>query len=451
MAAPGARRRKFGLSQVWEFLLIFTPAVLLIAGAFWFAFQFVEPAPPTVVRISSGSEGGGYFGFAHRYAEILNRSGIELKVMPSAGSIENIERLGDDEAGVSLALLQGGVATSRKAAGQTMPDLMSIGRVFLEPLWIFYRSDEEIDALSQLKGKRLAIGAPGSGTRILVEALLQPNNMSADNTDLNMIGGSQAAAALKKGDVDAIFLALSPEAPLIAELLKTPGLRILNLRHAEAYTRLLPYLKRVVLPAGVIDLVAGIPASDVEMVAAQAALVARTDTHPAIVTLLVEAVREVHGDGGMFRSVGDFPINNDPEYSMSEDADRLYKYGPPFLQRFLPFWLATFIERMIVMIVPIATILIPLAKIVPWLYEWRIKRRIFYWFRELRDLERQLSDRSQTPDLAAMKAELVHIEDAVSSIPVPLHFSDRLYELRAAVDLVRQRVVNRDVDMRPVT
>jgi uncharacterized protein len=153
----------------------------------------------------------------------------------------------------------------------------------------------------------------------------------------------------------------------------------------------------------------------------------------------------------MFRSVGEFPVNRDPEYPMSADADRLYKYGPPFLQRFLPFWLATFIERMIVMIVPIATILIPLLKIVPWLYEWRIKRRIFYWFRELRDLERQLANRSEKPDLPAMKAELNQIEDAVSSIPVPLHFSDRLYELRAAVDLVRQRVVNRDADIAPTT
>ena len=451
MAALGERRRRFGRSQAWEFLLIFTPAVLVIAGAFWFAFQFVEPAPPTVVRITSGSEGGGYFRFAGRYAEILARSGIELEVLPSAGSVENIERLADDDAGVSLALLQGGVATSRKAANEPMPDLMSIGRVFLEPLWIFYRADADLDALSQLRGRRLAIGAPGSGTRILVEALLQPNDMSPGNTDIRLIGGSTAADALKKGEVDAIFLALSPEAPLIAELLKTPGLRILSLRHAEAYTRLLPYLKRVVLPAGVIDLVEGIPAADVEMVAAQAALVARTDTHPAIVTLLVEALREVHGDGGMFRSVGEFPVNSDPEYPMSEDADRLYKYGPPFLQRFLPFWLATFIERMIVMIVPIATILIPLLKIVPWLYEWRIKRRIFYWFRELRDLERQLADRSEKPDLPAMKAELNQIEDAVSSIPVPLHFSDRLYELRAAVDLVRQRVVNRDADVSAAT
>jgi len=434
-----AKRRRRGL-QIKEVFLLIAPAVALVVGAFWLAFQFVEPAPPDIVRISSGSEGGGYHTFAKQYAAKLAQSGITLDVATSAGSMDNLARLTGEDHEADVALMQGGIATYAREAGSEISELMSLGRVFLEPLWVFYRADEDLTRLGQLRAKRLAIGAPGSGTRILVETLLKANRISAENADLRPIGGTAAVEALREGEVDAIFLALAPEAPLVGELLRTLGLKLLSLERAEAYTRLFPYLEKVVLPAGVVDLVDNIPPQDISLVAAKAALVARVDTHPAIVGLLVDAARDVHGGGGMFQRVEDFPQPHDSEYEMSEDASRLYKDGPPFLQRYLPFWLATFIERMIVMIVPIATILIPLVKIVPWLYEWRIKRRIYYWFRELRDLERDLAEAGSGSSPAEFVAEIDRIDEAVSVIPVPLHFSDRLYELRAAVDLVRQRI-----------
>ncbi|MEO1280202.1 MAG: TAXI family TRAP transporter solute-binding subunit [Pseudomonadota bacterium] len=427
-------------AQTREMLLIIGPAVALVAGAFWLAFQFVEPAPPSEVKITAGSLGGGYYAFGQRYADVLERSGIKVDVLTSAGSIENLKRLGEEDGGIDLALMQGGIATSAKADGGTLPDLVSLGRIFPEPLWIFYRGEETFESLTALRGKRLAIGAEGSGTRILSEALLEPNEIDATNTDLQPIGGQAAAEALKSGTVDAIFLVLSPKAPLIEELLRTQGLQLLSLRRAEAYTRLLPYLARVTLPAGVVDLVKGIPRDDVELLAAQAALVARSDTHPAIISLMVEALKEIHAEGGMFQRVNEFPKAYDPEYELSDDARRSYEDGQSFLKRYLPFWLASFIERTIVMAVPIATILLPLIKVVPWVYETRIKSRIFYWFQELRTLEKRLEQSEDGVATGAFEDEITEIDRAVNNIPVPWHYADRYYELKAAVDLVRQRI-----------
>ncbi|MCH9809029.1 MAG: ABC transporter substrate-binding protein [Alphaproteobacteria bacterium] len=420
--------------QFKELLLLAVPAILAVAFAFWFAYQFVEPAPPSNVAIATGSETGGYFAFAKRYKALLAKSDINLEVKSSAGSLQNLATLRDDKSGVTLGLLQGGISNRERD-----PQLVSLGRVFLEPVWVFYRSDAQFDRLGQLQDKRIAIGPEGSGTRALALELLAANQLTANNTTILDHGGAKAAQALRDGEADAIFLVLSPQAALVADLLKDPQIRLMSFSQAEAYTRLFPYLSRVSLPAGVIDLANQIPSNDVTLVAAQAALVARNDVHPAIVGLMVQAAREVHKEGGIFQRVQEFPKPNDPEYPMQEDAERLYTQGPPFLQRFLPFWLANFIERSLIMIIPVATIMLPLIKVVPWLYEFRIRRRILHWYGQLKALEKEVDDESVV-EKARYSEEIKRIEGAVSKIPVPLHYSDKLYELRGAVDLVRQRI-----------
>ncbi len=417
-----------------EFLLLAAPAVLAVAFAFWFAYQFVEPAPPNQVAITTGSKTGAYYNFAERYAAILAKSGITLKVESSEGSLSNLSRLREDKSGDTLALLQGGITNHKRD-----PELVSLGRVFLEPLWVFYKDTERLDRLAQLKGRRVAIGGEGSGTRVLALALLKANDINASNTMLLPLSGTAAAKALEAGDADAIFLVLAPQAKLIGELLRDPDIHLMSFKQAEAYTRIFQYLSRVTLPAGVIDLDQQIPSEDVTLLAAQAALVARRDIHPAIVSLMVQAAREVHRPGGIFSRFEEFPKAYDPEFPMQHDAERLYKRGPPFLQRFLPFWLANFIERTLIMLIPIATIMLPLFRILPWLYEWRIRRRILYWYGELKRLEKSIGHEASSAQAHHLE-EVQRIERAVGDIPVPLHFSDKLYELRAAVDLVRKRI-----------
>lgn len=417
-----------------DLLAIVVPSVLMIVVGIWIALQFAEPAPPKRITITTGGESGAYFGFGKRYAEHLARSGIQLEVRSSKGSIENLARLNDPWSGVAVGLLQGGIVDAKSGAG-----LVSIGRVFLEPLWIFYRAPQAVDRMSELKGKRIAVGPEGSGTRHLALALLEANAISAANATLLVESGKAAADALLAGRADAIFLALAPEAQVVQDLLRRSDVKLMSLTQAEAYTRLFPYLSRIVLPQGAIDLVRDIPSSDIQLVAPVAALVARETLHPALVSLLVEAASEVHGGAGLFHKLAEFPRTADPELPMSADALRVYKNGPSFLKRYLPFWLATFLERMLVIAIPVATVLFPIFKLAPWLYQWRIKRRINYWYGQLKALERRIAAKGDASD-PDFRMEMARIDDAVSNIPVPVNFSEQYYTLRSAVDLVRSRM-----------
>ena len=428
----------FSQRQAHEIVLIVAPAILLIAGAFWLAYQFVEPAPPKKISIAAGGKTGAYYAFAKRYAENLKRSGIKLEIQETGGAVDNITRLRTPKPRTDLALLQGGTANE-----DVLPGVVSLGRAFIEPVWIFYRADEPLDRIADFKGKRIAIGGEGSGTQILSRVLLEANNIDPQGDNVLQFGFQKAAEALIASEADAIFLTMAPEAELVKTLLETPGIRLMSLAHADAYARIYPYLSVITLPKGVIDLVQNVPPNDVTLVGAKAALVAREDVHPAIVDLMVQAAIATHKDGGMFQKINEFPQSHDPEFPMSQDAERLYKSGSPFFRRYLPFWLATFIERMLIMIVPIATILIPMVKIVPMAYEWRIKSRINYWYAHLKKVEKALREDRNQENQGELVEEINRIEDAVASIPVPLHFSDRLYELRAAVDLVRQRIMIR--------
>lgn len=418
-----------------ELLLIGLPSLLVIVGAFAFAYQFVQPAPPKKIAITTGSEGGAYYAFGKRYAAELAKDGVTLEVRPSSGSVANAEMLKTGDAGVQLALMQGGIANEKM-----LPDVVSLGRLFLEPIWVFYRGDKRIDRLTGLAGMRIAIGPEGSGTRKLASTLLARNGITEAQATLLPVGGQAAADALKANQADAIFLVFAPEAPVVQSLLRMPGIHLMSFAQADAYTRIFPYLSKVTLPQGVIDLVDNIPAEDTSLLAAQAALVARRDLHPALVALMVEAAQDAHSASTVLQKAGEFPKPLDPEFDMSDDAQRFYKSGPSLLQRHLPFWLANFLQRMIIMLLPIATILVPAAKILPKVWQWRIRRRMLRWYDRLKSLESRVAVDRSVDKLEGYRSEIDHIEAAVHRIPVPFGFSDQLYELRAAVDLVRQRI-----------
>lgn len=418
-----------------EFLIILLPALFLAAAALWLAYQFVEPAPPRTVIMSTGSPLGAYHAYGQKYATILARAGVKLELMPSNGSRQNVARLIDASTHVKVALVQGGTVVGAESAG-----LVSLGRVYQEPLWIFHRSDQPKTRLTDLAGQRLSIGPEGSGTRPLVLALLEANGMTAANSQLFGFDTADSVVKLLAGDVDAIFLVSGAGSPTIKQLMSAPGIRLLSLEQGEAYTRLFPHLGLVTLPEGLINLSENIPARDVAMLAPQASLLAREDLHPAIVGLLVDAAKEVHAPGGLFERPGEYPKPLDPGLVMSDDAKRVYASGKNFLHRQLPFWVATFIERMLVMVVPLATILLPLLKIVPWLYQWRIRNRIYYWYAQLKRLERELAQDRSVGAKLTYRDRLIRIEDAVSVIPVPIRYSDQLYMLRAAILVVRQRI-----------
>ncbi|MDP1541710.1 MAG: TAXI family TRAP transporter solute-binding subunit [Polycyclovorans sp.] len=421
-----------------DLLVVGLPSLVLLIGGFWLAAQFIKPALPDFLVMASGGEGGSYQVYAERYRQVLAKNGIELRERPSAGSIENIKRLLDEDDDTEVALVQSGTAN-----GINTDKLLSLGSLYYEPLWVFYRSDRELDRLTQLKGKRIAIGAVGSGTRKLALDLLETNGFDAKSNGLLPLGGLQAVEALQQRKVDAVFVVGADQSAAVWSLLYAEGVRLMSLAHAEAYVRRFPQLARLVLPQGAIDMTRNIPARDVTLVSPVAMLVAHESTHPALIQLLMQVVQEVHGEAGVFQRPGEFPKASRIDFPLAPEAERFYKSGKPFLQRYLPFSAANLFDRLFVMLVPVLTLLIPIMRFAPGIYAWRIRSRIYRRYGELKFLEAEVETDPGRHSRAEWLEHLDRIEESVQHIATPLAFTDMLYTLRVHVGLVRATILRR--------
>ncbi len=416
--------------------VIVIPAILLIVSAFWIASRFVRPAPPDSFVMSTGAEGGAYAAFAQRYRDILARDGVTVELRPSAGSLDNLQRLADPASGVEAAFAQAGVSLP---GGN--PGLVSLGSIYYEPLWIFYRGRNEIDTLNLLRGRRIAIGPEGSGTRALGMQLMRAVGAETSNTAFEPLGGNDAVDALINARVDAAFFVASPDAPVVQRLIKTDGVKLLNLVNAEAFTRRFPFLTPLTLPRGVVNLEHQLPARDITLLAATASIVVREDFHPALAFLLLDAAAEIHSSAGVLQKQREFPAVRESEIPLSDEARRYFKTGTPLLRRYLPFWLANLIERTLVLLVPIFAVLIPAFKILPGVFQWRVKARVFRWYGEIKFLEAELMRDPDPARAPEMLARLDEIEAGVDHTPVPMAYADYAYNLRTHIDVVRNRIV----------
>ncbi len=427
-------RKKFKDISRRDLWLTITPVVLIALAVFVFAFRFVEPAPPNSIVISTGAVDGGYHMFALRYREILARDGVKVELRPSAGSQENVSRLLDEKSDVEVGFLQGGSAFSTNA-----PDLVSLGSIYYEPLWVFYRGPE-IHDFGALQGRKLAIGPEESGTRALALQLLAVNAAVMPPTMLLPESGQHAADLLLQGKLDAVLLVAPPESPLVEQLISAPGIRLLSLDRADAYTRRFPSLTRLTLPQGVFDFVKNVPARDVTLISPTANLLAVNGLHPALAYLLMRAASEVHGGAGLLHKAGEFPAPLNSEFPLSAEATRYYKSGPPFLQRYLPYWAAVLVDRLWLALLPVLALLVPLGRIVPAVWRWRARSRIYRWYAKLKEVELNLDEQSPAEKLTELLTQLNQIESAVNRINTPLAYTDNLYAFRQNVNLVRQRV-----------
>ena len=426
--------RRFRLPKVSlrDLIAVVLPALAITIAAFWVAAQFIKPAPPRRLVMSTGSETGAYHAFGKRYQEILARNGIELELRPSAGSAENFQRLTDMNNAVEVAFIQAGTGNAEDG-----PELEMLAGVFYEPLWVFYRGAKTLDRVRDLAGRRLAIGAPDSGTRSLATRVLAANGTAKPPTRLLELGADDAARALLAGKVDAAFIVGAVELPAVKALLFAHGVKLLSFNRAAAYTRLFPFLHSVTLPQGSIDLIRDIPARDTLLLAPTANLVAHGSVHPAHVDLLMQALAEVHSKPGALNKAGEFPAVKDLSFPMSKESERFFKSGPPFLQRYLPFWAATLVDRLVVLLVPIIAVLLPLLRIGPPLYGWRVRSRIYRWYGELKLIEFELRNAHDPVQRAELLGKLDELEQRVLTRPVPLAFSDQLYHLRSHIELMR--------------
>jgi TRAP-type uncharacterized transport system substrate-binding protein len=413
------------------------PVLLVSVVAIWVAFRFVRPAPPDTMTITSGIEGSTFRTSAEQYRKILARNGVKLEILPSGGALENLKRLRDPEFKVDVGFVQGGLS----ADGDT-GKLVSLGSVFFEPLAVFYRSAGPIDRLSQFRGSRLAIGREGSGTHFLNLVLLKANGIDAKGpTRLLNLDGDAAAQALLRHKADAVLLLGDAATPAIMrKLMDTPGIRLMDFTQADAYTRRYRYLSKLELPMGSIDFARNVPAKPLALIAPTVELIARPELHPALSDLLIEAAREVHGRATLLQNAGEFPAPLEHEYPISNNAARYYKSGKGFLYRYLPFWVASLFDRTMVVLVPIVVLLIPGLRLVPALYRWRIRTRIYKRYGELMALERDMLAQPTPERHAELLIRLDDIEQRVNGIKMPLPFADQFYVLREHINFVRQRL-----------
>ena len=420
---------------------VLVPVVLASSIAISIAFYFLQPAPPSTITISSGPDGSIFRSVAEKYRSILARNDIKLEILPSDGSLDNLRRLTDENGRVDIGFVQAGLATS-----SDIDNVVSLGSMFYEPLAILYRNSRPVARLSELEGKRVAIGPEGSGTRFLALALLKANGIQpGGSTKLVDLAGEPAAEALRKHQIDVAFLMGDSASPAtIKQTLHTKGVRLFGFPQAEAYLRRFRYLNKLEFPPGSFDLGENLPRKPLVMLAPTVELIARTDLHPALSDLLIEAAQEVHGRATLLQRAGEFPVPLEHEYKISADATRYYKSGKSFAYRHLPFWLASLTDRIIVMLVPIIIILIPGLRFVPDLYGWRIRRRIYRRYGELMALERAALASVSSQDRAALLARLDQIEQSVINGKIPGSFADETYVLRQHIDFVRERLTMAD-------
>jgi TRAP transporter TAXI family solute receptor len=432
MEAP---RRSLARGTVLVALLV----ILAVVGA-W----LLQEKIPRRIVIASGVADGQYHYFAQRYKEILARDGVTVEERATEGAAENARLLLDPRSGVDVAFMQGGVIRPQQRG-----DIVMLASLYYEPLWVFYRDPGTLTHLDDLRGKRVAIGPPGSGVRAFLEPLLDANAMSEANTRLVPLGNLEALAELQSGKVDAALFMGSVQSLAIARALGDASLKLMSLARADAYPRRYPYITTLTLPAGTVDLGKHVPPDDVKLIATEAMLVAREDLAPAIVALLHDAARELHAGQGYFEKPREFPNTDPVDIPVDVDADRHLRFGSGYLHRHLPFFVATYVERVIILLVPLLFLLVPLANLLPQLFRWRARSRIYRWYGQLALLERDVASRTGALPIDQWLSEVDRIEVAAARVRTPVSYASEAYTLREHIHLVRRAILAKAQGLAP--
>ena len=456
---------RYTLLSLRDLLVSVGPFIFLAAALLVLAYWWLDPNPPKRVTLATGPAQSAYEEFGKRYAKALAAEGIEVVMVPSEGSAANLQLLREGK--VDLGFVQGGTSDYTDADEAT---LSSLGSLFVEPLWLFYREESArkvgstaaassipgdgnvgndgatLSTLAQLKGLRINIGTPGSGVPMLMAKLLESNRIDPATLQISKLAQTPAVVAFLSGDIDAIVFASAPESLMVQMLLQTPKVKLMNFSQSEAYSRRFSFLSPVRLPRGVVDLAGNIPPDDVRLVAPTTALITRNATHPALLQLFSQAASSIHGSAGWFLRAREYPNIENNELPIAKEAERAIKNSTPLMQRYLPFWVANLVERMWLVMGIIIAIMLPMSRVIPPLYTFRVRSRIFKWYGQLRNIEARI----ETGDNSALLEELDLLENNAEKISVPLSYTDELYALRSNIHLVRNKLLRTDAVAAPL-
>ena len=434
---------RYTLLSIRDLLISVGPFVFVAVALLVLAYWWLDPNPPKRVTLATGPAQSAYEEFGKRYAKALALEGITVVTVPSQGSAANLQLLREGK--VDLGFVQGGTSDYTDADEET---LSSLGSLFVEPLWLFYREEAArkitatatLTSLTQLQGMRINMGTPGSGVPSLMTKLLESNRIEPASLKISSLEQTPATVAFLGGEVDAIVFASAPESLMVQMLLQTPGVKLMNFAQSDAYSRRFAFLSATRLPRGVVDLAGNIPPDDVRLVAPTTALITRNTTHPALLQLFSLAGTQIQGSAGWFKRAREYPNVDNNELPITKEAERAIKNGAPLLQRYLPFWVANLIERMWLVMGIIIAVLLPLSRIIPPLYTFRVRSRIFRWYGQLRDIEVRMASENNN----ALLKELNQLENSAEKVTVPLSYTNELYALRSNIHLVRKKLQRTD-------
>lgn len=442
MADPKERGVRFeeytGLS-IGRALLLAVPVLVLIIGAIWLAVQLLDPMPPRRIVLATGPKGSALHALGARYAGIVGREGIAVELRETRGAGENVDLLSDRAQRVEAAFIIAGSVPAAQASG-----LVNVSNLFHVALWCVARDPSPEITIADLKGKRIAIGPAGSGLHRSISPLLALNGITADNTRFLPLTPDESVRALAAGEADAIFLGEGPEGPQLAQALDLPGVRLASFPQAEAYARRLQYVVRLHLPPGTLDLGRGIPDRELSLIGTSVMIAARSDVHPTVVDLLVDAARELHSSQGLFAKRGEFPhLNPVDDVPISEQALLYAREGPSFLRRYLPLWAADAIQRVIILAVPLLAVIIPVVRFLPGLLDMLSRRQFYRWYAALRRIEKRLRQRDPGDPVDDLLRELDRIEESIAGVDESVVKAGELYTLRVHLRVVRESVLAR--------
>jgi TRAP-type uncharacterized transport system substrate-binding protein len=417
----------------WSGLLKALAATLCILAVVSLVLIYFFPAPPSKFAIATGAKNQTYETIGKKYRDILARSHVGVELRLTNGAVDNIKLLNDPASGIKVAIVQGGISDSDRS-----PDLLSLGLINYQIYWIFHRANETLTDLRQLKGKRIAVGPQGSGQRVTTEKILGISGVTAENSTLLNLSTQAAATALDDGQIDALFLPIALEAPILKSLLNNPRLRPMSFTEAEAVTRIFPFLVRLVLPRAVIDFERIVPATDLILIATPNIVLVRNDIHPALIDLLAQAIVEAHGKPGIFQQAGEFPKLSDPEYPVASVAADFYKNGSSFLRRYLPFWMVAHVQRLLALSLVAAAIIIPIFNFAPKLYQWFLRNLMGKLYRRLRTIDNEMQKPMTAPQMAALQSDLENIVRA--SKILPMRHSELFFDFNRHIDATHRRL-----------
>ncbi len=418
-----------------KFLTISIPFIILIIATFYFTAQFIQPSPKKEITIATGSKEGNYYKTALEYKKLLEEEKVKVNIITSAGSIENIKLLQENKADV--AFIQNGTITTEEA-----PNIKSLASIYYEPLWVFYKNDGyPIDYIIQLISKKISIGKDGSGTKDLAFDILKDNGINSKNSTILNLDSSEAKDALLKGNIDAMFIVTSHNSIIVKELLSNPNISVLSFKRARAYSRKYTFLEALTLYEGTLDLYKNLPDENINLLSTTANLIVNKNFSDELKRLLLKRVIEVHNKKDLFAKADQFPNSLNIKLEMDEEAKRYFEYGDTFLEKIFPYWIASNIDRLKILIIPLLTLFFPLFKGVFPLYNWSMRSKIYKWYDEIKKIDNliEIMNKKELED-ELKKIEKLRVEISKET-KVPLSFMGEYYNLQLHINHVKERII----------